>query len=220
MNELAGVAGGRRERNKQRVRERIYEAAIELFAVNGYEATSVDEIADRADVARGTFFNHFQRKEDLIAAWVHQWRTKIVDAYTRERAAQSAKASVHETLSLYMTCIARETETQRHIAEFMLPAWVKAGSPLDDTPRTAEIFTQAIQDGIIQGEITANTDPALTGAMLRDLYLGALFRWIARPPRSGGLEAELVHVLNVVLRGIAIAQEPPSTIAAGRDQIR
>lgn len=60
---------GRRERNKQRVKNHLYESAIKLITVKGYEHTSVDEIAEEADVARGTFFNHFQRKEDLITTW-------------------------------------------------------------------------------------------------------------------------------------------------------
>ncbi|MFJ8097230.1 TetR/AcrR family transcriptional regulator [Streptomyces griseofuscus] len=57
---------GRRARSKIKMKERLYTAALELFAEQGYDQTSVDEIAERADVARGTFFNHFPRKEDLI----------------------------------------------------------------------------------------------------------------------------------------------------------
>ncbi|MFF5435325.1 TetR/AcrR family transcriptional regulator [Streptomyces griseofuscus] len=60
---------GRRGRNKIRIKESLYTAALELFAEQGYDQTSVDEIAERADVARGTFFNHFPHKEDLIGTW-------------------------------------------------------------------------------------------------------------------------------------------------------
>ncbi|XIE78981.1 TetR/AcrR family transcriptional regulator [Streptomyces sp. SBR177] len=60
---------GRRERNKLKVKERLYSSAIALFAEQGYDETSIDEIVERADVARGTFFNYFQRKEDLLGAW-------------------------------------------------------------------------------------------------------------------------------------------------------
>ncbi|PZT71157.1 hypothetical protein DN402_02720 [Streptomyces sp. SW4] len=69
---------GRRERNKIKIKERLYAAALELFAERGYEQTSVDEIAERADVARGTFFNHFQRKEDLISTWGERRRERLV----------------------------------------------------------------------------------------------------------------------------------------------
>ncbi|WP_032761476.1 helix-turn-helix domain-containing protein, partial [Streptomyces alboviridis] len=65
----------RRERNKRRVRERLYSAAIELIVEKGYDHTSIEEIAERADVARGTFFNYFQRKEDIITEWGERRRT-------------------------------------------------------------------------------------------------------------------------------------------------
>ena len=57
---------GRRERRKLEVRTKIYAAARELFAKNGFDATTVDEIAAVADVAPATFFNHFQTKQALI----------------------------------------------------------------------------------------------------------------------------------------------------------
>jgi AcrR family transcriptional regulator len=56
----------RRERRRIELRERILEAARELFEERGYGATKVSEICDRADVAYGTFFNHFPEKRDVL----------------------------------------------------------------------------------------------------------------------------------------------------------
>ncbi|MYV89340.1 TetR family transcriptional regulator, partial [Streptomyces sp. SID1034] len=47
------------------MRGRIFSAALSLFAEKGFEQTTIDDITERADVARGTFFNHFQHKEEL-----------------------------------------------------------------------------------------------------------------------------------------------------------
>jgi len=57
---------GRRERRKLEVRGRIVEAARELFDVQGFDATRVSQIADRADVAEKTFFNHFPTKQHVM----------------------------------------------------------------------------------------------------------------------------------------------------------
>ncbi|RQO50013.1 TetR family transcriptional regulator [Rhodococcus sp. KBW08] len=200
----ASSGNGRRERNKQRVRERIYDSAIELFAAGGYEATSVDDIANHADVSRGTFFNYFQRKEDLIAAWVHDWRTRVLERMRQSQGLEDASART--LLQLYMASIAEQTESQRKVTEFMLPAWVKTGSPLNDLPYTAEVFTETLQRGVDRGEFIPATNTKLVGAMLRDLYLGALFRWVTRPSSTGELAAELREVLHVLLEGIA---DPP-----------
>ncbi|NJE13628.1 TetR/AcrR family transcriptional regulator [Thermococcus sp. LS2] len=47
-------------------REKILKAARELFAEKGYDKTTVDEIVERAGVAKGTFYNYFKSKEELI----------------------------------------------------------------------------------------------------------------------------------------------------------
>jgi len=60
--QAAAEPSGRRDRHRQATRTRILDAALALFLEQGYAATSVDEIAERADVARRTLFNHFVRK--------------------------------------------------------------------------------------------------------------------------------------------------------------
>ncbi|MEM7410011.1 MAG: TetR/AcrR family transcriptional regulator [Myxococcota bacterium] len=66
MAEAAELLPSRRERRRLEIRERIIDTAIALFESQGYEATTVNEIATQADIAYGTFFNHFPSKLDLL----------------------------------------------------------------------------------------------------------------------------------------------------------
>jgi AcrR family transcriptional regulator len=50
------------------VRERVLNAAVELFAANGYDGTSVAQVTSRAGVAKGGFYHHFASKQDLLYA--------------------------------------------------------------------------------------------------------------------------------------------------------
>jgi AcrR family transcriptional regulator len=58
----------RRAVKKDSTRTQILSVAADLFAQQGYEQTSIDEIAQKADIAKGTFYYHFESKEDVVRA--------------------------------------------------------------------------------------------------------------------------------------------------------
>ena len=60
----------RRERNKTATRQRIVAAAIEIFSIRGLDRPTVEEIAAAADVGKGTIYNYFQTKEDMVVAFM------------------------------------------------------------------------------------------------------------------------------------------------------
>lgn len=70
--------GGRRVRNMQDKRDRIFSAAATLFAERGFEAVTTQEISDRADIAAGTLFRYASTKGDLLLmVYNQQFRTAI-----------------------------------------------------------------------------------------------------------------------------------------------
>lgn len=196
---------GRRERNKQRVKERLYSSALSLFTEQGYDRTSVDEIAERADVARGTFFNYFQRKEDVISAWGEERRTKLL-TYLEQEDVHGSHAVAQ--LVRCMSVLARINEEEQEVTAAMLSAWVKAGRPLSEEPYVAEIFADIVASGARSGELAPDLVPERIGNLLRDVYFGALYRWSqhAHNERPGELDDELQAVLKVLLHGIATVE--------------
>lgn len=59
-------AGGLRERKKAKTRAAIQQHALRLFGDQGYDATTVDQIVDAAEVSPSTFFRYFPTKEDVV----------------------------------------------------------------------------------------------------------------------------------------------------------
>jgi AcrR family transcriptional regulator len=71
---------GRRQRKKQRTRDALIEAAMELFAAKGYDRTAVHEITDAVDVSERTFFRYFASKEDLVLSFARDGMTAFAQA--------------------------------------------------------------------------------------------------------------------------------------------
>lgn len=70
-------------------RERILEAASELFTRQGVGATGVDTLIESAGVAKATFYRHFPSKDDLIVAWLRDPRTRWIDRLRIEAEARA-----------------------------------------------------------------------------------------------------------------------------------
>ncbi|MGI5454458.1 TetR family transcriptional regulator [Streptomyces sp. CA-249302] len=73
-----------RERKKQRTRDALLRAAVELFTTRGYERTTVDDIAEAVDVSQRTFFRYFAGKEEAALALQDLVVARFVEA-VRER---------------------------------------------------------------------------------------------------------------------------------------
>jgi AcrR family transcriptional regulator len=87
---------GKRQQNKERTKERILEAALQLFREKGLEGTTTKEISKKAGIAEGTLFNYFKTKEDL-ALYFFQKETDSLIAWFRGEA-RLQKAPLPEQL--------------------------------------------------------------------------------------------------------------------------
>jgi AcrR family transcriptional regulator len=74
------VRPDRRELKKQRTRDALIQAAMDLFTAKGYDGTAVHEITDAVDVSERTFFRYFASKENLVLSFIQDGLTGFADA--------------------------------------------------------------------------------------------------------------------------------------------
>ena len=96
MWQYEGVARVTRAESKERTRQRLLAEAQRLFRERGYAATSLEQIAEAAEVTKGAIYGHFASKEDLLFL-VHKTAMErglkpVFEAAAREREAQADAA--------------------------------------------------------------------------------------------------------------------------------
>ncbi len=67
-----------------RVKDRIVECATELFMEKGYRPTTLNDILEKADIARGTFYHHFDSKDDLLYTVAERIKRRYLDLIRTE----------------------------------------------------------------------------------------------------------------------------------------
>ncbi|MFI0374399.1 TetR family transcriptional regulator [Actinomadura sp. 1N219] len=89
---------GRRERKKQRTREALVDAAFSLFAEKGFDATTVEEIADAVDVSSRTFFRYFASKEDVALTFQEEQTHAVMAALAARPADEPIMTALRHTV--------------------------------------------------------------------------------------------------------------------------
>ncbi|MCL5286590.1 MAG: TetR/AcrR family transcriptional regulator, partial [Acidobacteria bacterium] len=110
---------GRRERRRAETREKLFRAALALFAERGFHAVTVEDITEAADVGKGTFFNYFPSKEHVFGAFGDIQIGKIEGALA---AARTGKITVPEALATFPRLLAEEPGRSPKIMQSIIVA--------------------------------------------------------------------------------------------------
>jgi AcrR family transcriptional regulator len=199
---MAAYEISRRERKKDETRERITQAAIELFSERGYEATTVDEIAAKADVAKGTFFNYFPRKESVFDALSEQ-RALEMEEVTRDLLAQSIP--VRQKLRRFCDAISARHVSNRELSRVAVSRLLgQIHDPVHSVPATIRGYLQQIlEQGQETGELRRDVEAGRAAALIQGAAIGTLFAWFCAPVGAFDLTRELQERLELILDGVA-----------------
>lgn len=188
----------RRARHRERRHTQVYSAAVELFIEQGFDNTTMEQIAERADVARATVFNHFPRKTAFLDEWTARRRKHAAAAV---RKADIAAWSLSRILGQYMTEMARLSQkTRRETVELMTAA--VHGIDLFSHPALADELVTFIIGAQRSGEASADLNVQQAAVLTAVSYFAVLTQWISEEPAPFDLRTELLAMINIVLHGI------------------
>ncbi|RUM02770.1 TetR family transcriptional regulator [Rhizobium chutanense] len=108
---------GRRERKRRQTRERIEQAAMTLFLQRGFEATTIEDITEAADVSKRSFFDYFPSKEEVVFAWQDSFADRLMAEIAARPAEEPSVAAIEAAISA--TVIASVDERGLALAELI-----------------------------------------------------------------------------------------------------
>ena len=182
-SEISHSAMNRRERRRTEIHERIIDAALELFGRKEFSGITAREIAEMADVAEKTFFNHFPTKQHLL-----QELEGRAFAETSELLAELADhpGTTADRLQYFCercaedVCEQARDYTREIIAEGVRTAQGKRLA-FEHNRRLARGFQALLEEGVRRGDIAPGRDLSFLSEFATASYLGMIVNWVVVP---------------------------------------
>ncbi|HEV2971064.1 MAG TPA: TetR/AcrR family transcriptional regulator [Pirellulales bacterium] len=159
---------------KSATRQRILQAAVELFRARGFDATTTRDIAGAAEIATGTLFNYFATKEAIVGSLAEE-------ALVRARANFARRNGARDLEENLFTLVASELRQLKPLRKFIAPLLETSLSPLSTArrPEAAESLRIEHLEIVVQlarGDGIAELSP-LAMQVYWTLYMGVLAFW-------------------------------------------
>ncbi|MFJ9824032.1 TetR family transcriptional regulator [Streptomyces sp. NPDC101160] len=215
------AAGTRAAAQRLKMRRELATAAMELFATKGYEATTVDEIAAAAGVARRTFFRHFRSKEEAIFPdhddTLVRAEAVLNAAPPHEHPLDTVCRGIKEVMKMYAGSPAVSVARYRLTRE--VPTLRER--EIASVARYERLFTRYLLGHFDERDHHDGNDDPLLAEVAASAVVTAhnhvLRRWL-RAGGQGDVEAQLDHAFAIVREtfgsGIGARPAPAGTTAA------
>ena len=165
-----------RDRSRDVKEERIVIAALELFGKKGFEKTSVESITRKARVAKGTFYNFFDKKEDVLLHFLDREYGKSEAEIAQKRIAEQAFLDQIElSVSSYIKHIFSDREFTKVLIKERIGN-IGTGKNKNELRLMEEIF-RSIERAKQQREIRLDVDSRRLTEMIFALYTMYVIYW-------------------------------------------
>ncbi|MGB7731248.1 MAG: TetR/AcrR family transcriptional regulator [Candidatus Acidiferrum sp.] len=175
---LSPAHSDRRSRRSAELRERLFHAALALFAKKGFAETTVEDITNAADVGKGTFFNYFPSKDHILLAFGEMQYAKLKSAVDEAQRTTTPMPVFLRSLGTRMTEEpTRNPDVLRALLQAFLASTPVREGMLDLQKRVLALHSEMIQLGQQRGEIRGDLPPIQIAKVFRQAIFGTLLLW-------------------------------------------
>jgi AcrR family transcriptional regulator len=192
----------RRQRRSSQIRERLFRAALDLFAQRGFADTTVEDITNAADLGKGTFFNYFPSKDHILLAFAEMQLGKLQSIIENLRDSRDPFPQFFRTLAVRMT---EEPGRNPSIVRTLLLANlsstpVREGMRINQA-RGHKLVSEFVQIGQDRGELRNDLPAGDIAQVFRQMVFGTLLVWSLYGDDS--LATRIRTALDVLWQGLS-----------------
>lgn len=182
---VAFPRASRRERHRAETHERIFRAALRLFAEHGYLETTVEDITEAADVGKGTFFNYFPTKEHVLATYGAERLAVVQSALEKAKSTEGPVLSILRGLVIGLAGQASESPALLRAIYAAHASCAPVRAELEKRLHRARAFLSDILALAQQrGEIRQDLTPACLARSMQLVFQGVSLAWAFNPDSS------------------------------------
>ena len=196
----------KRSTNRRARKERITQAALDLFRQQGYDETRVEDITQAAGVAKGTFFNYFANKEEVLLYISERHMSRLGAALMSDMARQDGQRQAGlATLKLMLHALAESLAQDRDLVQLTLEKAMRM-SHLAPQPGAGHFSFRSLAIILIgrtqrDGDIHPSLDPEPLAEIIEGLYYHHLALW-CQQDFGFDLGERLEQIVDLLVVGI------------------
>lgn len=193
----------RRERKKIETKEKIFKAALSLFLEKGFENTTVEEITEKADVGKGTFFNYFPRKESILI-YLGERRMEAIQEAFRETISEDL--TIEAILKRIFEILAQENLKEKPLVKWIVMQSFKARKSVKEEVKEQQHYFRSLLEHLIdkgqrRGEIRREFKALKLAEILEGIYFSSVFKWL-ESEKEDSLAGDLLEKIEIIFEGI------------------
>ena len=189
--------------SKEDSRSRIIEAATKLFAENGYQQTTIAEIAKMVGLAEGSIYEHFRGKEDILLTIPDVWVNRAIQELELQLLGiQGAINKLRKFLWWYMYYIESEPLTAKVVFLFLKtnPNFIQT-EVYPNVKTFYSYLTKIFEEGRESGELMPDLNPFIARATFLGTIEHQVIRWLLKG-QTYSLFDNIEDTFNVLVEGL------------------
>jgi AcrR family transcriptional regulator len=196
------AGASRMERKKEETKKKIVSTALDLFNNQGYDQTSMEQIAQETDIAKGTLYNYFPVKEAILSAYIqHTFQQNHSQRVAAFRALPNTRGRVQTLFEELLAGVQRQPILFEKFLVYRMQQMVSFDQNDAESSGLKSLTTEIIQLGQDAGEIRGDLPLQILEELLEFAFI-SLVKQVLTAPETADQETMIDQCVDLFLNGV------------------